>query len=305
MIVLVSGASGLVGTALCQELCQDGHQVLRLVRRAPTGDDEVRWSTETGIENADSLEVDAVVHLAGESIAEGRWTGAKKQRILESRSKGTRALCESLTQLKRRPEVLVSASAIGFYGDRGQETLSEQSSSGSNFVAEVCREWEAATGSASDAGIRVVNLRIGVVLAAHGGALKKMLLPFQLGAGGKLGSGDQYMSWIGLGDVVGAIRHCISTRSLSGPVNATAPGAATNLEYTKTLGRVLGRPTIAPMPAFAARLVFGQMADELLLASARVEPTRLEETGYAFRAPELEPCLREALNRPSWVPSPA
>jgi uncharacterized protein (TIGR01777 family) len=299
MIVLVSGASGLVGTALVQELRQEGHEVLRLVRRAPAAADEVRWDADSGVESAEQLEVDAVVHLAGESIAEGRWSDAKKRRILESRTKGTRALCESIARMKRRPSVLVSASAIGFYGDRGDEVLGEESASGSNFVADVCRQWEAATELAAQAGVRVVNLRIGVVLAGHGGALKKMLLPFLLGAGGKLGSGDQYMSWIGLDDVVGAIRHCLVTESLSGPVNATSPNPVTNVVYTKTLGRVLKRPTIAPMPGFAARLVFGQMADELLLASARVRPTRLEESGYAFRSAELEPCLRVALNRPS------
>lgn len=299
MKILVSGASGLVGTALVGELRREGHEVLRLVRRVPSSGDEVRWDASSGIEGAEALEVDAVVHLAGESIAEGRWTADKKRRILESRTRGTQALCESLARMKRRPSVLVSASAIGFYGDRGSEVLTEESSSGDNFVAEVCRGWESATELASQAGIRVVHLRIGVVLAGQGGALKKMLLPFLMGAGGKLGSGDQYMSWVGLDDVVGAIRHCIAHEELSGPVNATAPGAVTNSEYTKTLGRVLRRPTIAPMPAFAARLVFGQMADELLLASARVRPTRLEESGYAFRAPELESCLRIALNRPS------
>jgi hypothetical protein len=299
MKVLISGASGLVGTALSEELKKEGHDVLRLVRREPRSPGEVQWDTERGIHDTSSLHVDAVVHLAGESIAEGRWNDAKKRRILESRKQGTRALAESLAKLPTKPKVLVSASAIGYYGDRGSETLTESSTSGSNFVAEVCREWEAATQPAVDAGLRVVNVRIGVVLAAEGGALKKMLLPFQLGAGGKLGSGDQVMSWVGLTDVVGILRHAIETDGLAGPVNATSPNAVTNLEYTKTLGRVLSRPTIFPMPAFAARLAFGQMADELLLASADVKPKVLQESGYTFRQPELEACLRSVLNKPS------
>ena len=299
MNVLISGASGLVGSALAAELKKEGHQVLRLVRSTPKSSDEVQWDTERGIHDVSSLAVDAVVHLAGESIAEGRWSAAKKQRILESRKQGTRALCESLAKMTSKPKVLVSASAIGYYGDRGNEALTESSTSGSNFVAEVCREWEAATQPAVDAGLRVVNVRIGVVLAAEGGALKKMLLPFQMGAGGKLGSGDQMMSWVALQDVVGILRHGIETEGLAGPVNATSPNAVTNLEYTKTLGRVLGRPTIFPMPAFAARLAFGQMADELLLASSDVKPKVLQDTGYTFRQPELEDCLRSVLNKPS------
>lgn len=299
MNVLISGASGLVGNALSAELEKEGHNVLRLVRRAPKSSDEVQWDTERGIHDPGSLTVDAAVHLAGESIAEGRWTTAKKQRILESRTKGTRALCESLAKLEQKPKVLVSASAIGYYGDRGKEALTESSTSGSNFVAEVCRGWEEATQPAVDAGLRVVIVRIGVVLARDGGALKKMLLPFQMGVGGKLGSGEQVMSWVALADVVGILQHGLETDGLAGPVNATSPNSVTNSEYTKTLGRVLGRPTIFPVPAFAARLAFGQMADELLLASSDVKPTVLEATGYTFRQPELEDCLRSVLNKPS------
>jgi uncharacterized protein (TIGR01777 family) len=299
MKILVSGATGLVGTALSRSLKEKGHEVIRLVRSAAKDEaTEVNWNPEQGTINASELEgFDAVVHLAGESIAEGRWTDEKKKRIRQSRTKGTGLLSETLAKLKQKSEVLISASAVGFYGSRGDEILDEQSASGSDFLAEVCREWELATQPAAQARVRVVNLRFGVILSNDGGALPKMLFPFRMGVGGKLGSGEQYMSWISIDDAVGAIEHALTNKTLRGPVNVVAPEAVTNYAFTKTLGRVLSRPTIFPVPAFAARLVFGEMADATLLASQRVEPQRLKESGFTFKYPELEGALRHVLNK--------
>ena len=296
MKIGVSGSTGLVGSALVPFLTTSGHQVVRLVRSKPNPG-EVYWSPGEGRLDASDLEgLEAVVHLAGENIT-GRWTPAKKARIRESRVQGTQLLAGTLAELAQPPKVLVCASAIGYYGDRGEEVLREASPPGSNFLAEVCQAWEAASQPAAQKGIRVVSLRIGVVLSPRGGALGQMLLPFKLGVGGKIGSGRQYMSWIAIDDLVGVIHHALTTDSLQGPVNTVAPQAVTNLEFTKTLGRVLGRPTIFPLPAFAARLAFGQMADELLLASARVEPARLKASGYVFRTPDLEGALRRLLGK--------
>lgn len=290
MKILVTGSSGLVGTALIPALEAAGHEVYRLVRSAPNkAAKEINWNPSKGTIDAASLEgMEAVIHLAGENIAEGRWTDEKKRRIRESRVKGTRLLSETLAGLQQKPHTLLSASATGFYGDRGDEILTEQSASGNDFLAEVCREWELATQPAAQSGMRVVNLRFGVILTAKGGALKKMLTPFKLGVGGKIGSGKQYMSWIGIDDAVGVILFALETESLRGPVNVVSPQPVTNLEFTKTLGRVLSRPTIFSVPTFAARLAFGEVADALLLASTRVEPLRLKETGYQFKYPELE-----------------
>ena len=298
MDILVTGASGLIGTALVSSLTSSGHGVTRLVRAQPQpGEKATRWDPMAGTIDASAIEgVDAVVHLAGESIAE-RWTPAKKANIRDSRVKGTRLLCETLARLSSRPKVLVSASAIGYYGDRGDEILTEDSPPGRGFLSEVCRAWEAATEQAQQHGIRVVHLRTGVVLSPAGGALAKILPPFRLGLGGVLGSGRQYMSWIALDDIVGVIQHAIATEALQGPTNAVAPRAVTNQEFTKTLGKVLGRPTAIPLPAFVARLMFGEMADELLLASARIQPTKLLASGYQFRYPELEDALRHVLAR--------
>jgi uncharacterized protein (TIGR01777 family) len=299
MKVLLSGSSGLVGSALIPVLTDGGHEVVRLVRSQPRpGASEVRWDPEAGDIDAPGLKgAEAAVHLAGESIAAGRWTAAKKDRILESRVKGTRLLAEALAEMKQPPKVLVSASAVGYYGDRGEETLGEESGSGSAFLSEVCRQWEAATEAAADAGIRVVNLRFGIMLSSVGGALPRLLTPFRLGVGGRLGSGKQFMSWIAIDDVAAAILHAMGTETLRGPVNAVAPQPVTNRDFTNTLGRVLGRPTVFPMPAFAARLAFGEMADELLLASQRVEPAKLLASGYQFRFPELEAALRHLLEK--------
>jgi uncharacterized protein (TIGR01777 family) len=297
MQIAVSGSSGLVGSALLPFLTAGGDRVTRLVRK-DAGVGEIPWDPAGGVRDLSHLEgVDAVVHLAGENIAAGRWTAARKEKIRRSRVEGTRRLSESLARLSRRPKVLVSASAVGFYGDRGDEILKEDSAPGTDFLAQVCREWEAATEPASRAGIRVVQLRFGMILSPAGGALKKMLLPFKLGAGGRIGSGTQYVGWIGIDDVAGVIHHAIVTESLQGPVNAVAPTPVTNAEYTRTLARVLSRPAVAPMPAFAARLAFGELADALLLASQRVIPTRLQASGYKFRYPELEGALRHLLGR--------
>lgn len=300
MNVLVSGSTGLVGTALIPLLTTGGHEVVRLVRskaRSPSKE-MVHWDPDQGTIDIAGLEgVDAVVHLAGEPIAKHRWNDKVKQRIRDSRGKSTRLLCEALAKLERKPKVLVSASATGFYGDRGDDLLTEDSPPGDSFLPEVCREWEAACEPARAAGIRVVNLRTGLVLAGNGGALASMLTPFKLGAGGIIGSGKQWWSWITLDDLLGAIVHALQTDSVYGPVNGVSPNPVTNREFTKTLGKVLNRPTIVPMPAFAARLALGGMVDELILASSRVTPTRLLSTGYQFRHPDLEAGLRHVLGK--------
>jgi uncharacterized protein (TIGR01777 family) len=294
--VLISGASGLVGSALSAFLSTGGHRPVALVRGENR--DGVHWNPERGELDAGALDgFDAIVHLAGENIAGGRWTAARKQRIRDSRVVGTRLVAETLAKMKSPPKTLVCASAIGFYGNRGDEQLSEDAAPGNDFLAEVCQEWEAATAPARDAGVRVVNLRFGVILAEQGGALKKMLPPFRAGAGGKVGNGRQWMSWIEIDDAVGAIHHSLMNEEVSGPVNAVAPNAVTNAEFTKVLGRVLRRPTIFPLPAFAARIAFGELADALLLASTRVVPTKLLKSGYPFRFPDLEPALRHILGR--------
>ena len=301
--VAVTGASGLVGSALVTGLTSAGHRVVRVVRGAGAasvaGQRLARWDPESGALEPSALAgADAVVHLAGESVAGGRWTEAKKRRIRSSRVDVTRRLAEALPRLERPPRLLVSASAVGYYGDRGSEILREDSAPGPGFLAEVCREWEAATDPAARAGIRVVRRRIGMVLSRRGGALGAMLTPFRLGAGGPVGSGVQWVSWIAIDDLVGAILHALATESLAGPVNAVAPEPVTNRELARTLGRVLRRPALLPLPAVAARLLFGQMADELLLASARVEPARLRATGFTFRHARLEDALRHELGRP-------
>lgn len=277
-----------------------GHLVRRLVRNdVKDGDHEIRWNPDRGeIDAAELNGIDGVVHLAGENIAGGRWTEAFKQKILDSRVKGTHLISDALARLERKPRVFICASAIGYYGNRGADVMTEQSAPDTDFLAKVCQQWEASCQAARDAGIPVANIRIGVVLSPDGGALAKMLTPFKLGLGGKLGSGDQYMSWVALDDLVGAIVYLLGRdEPVVGPVNVVAPNPATNLGFTKTLGRVLGRPTLFPMPAFVARLAFGEMADALLLSSTRVDPRALVATGFKFQYPELEAALRHLLQR--------
>jgi len=298
MKVAVSGASGLIGRPLRKRLVALGHDVVAIVRKQASAG-QIFWNPETGEIDVPAFNgMDAVVHLAGENVAGGRWNAARKQRILESRAQGTRLLSEALAKSPSRPPTLVCASAIGFYGDRGDEIVDEASAAGTGFLADVCVAWEGACEPAREAGIRVANLRIGVVLARDGGALAKMRLPFSLGFGGIVGTGRQYWSWVAVDDVVGSIVHCLTNNELSGPVNAVAPQSVTNAEFTRTLGRVLGRPTILPLPAFAARLALGEMADELLLASTRVAPDKLHRTGYEFVYSDLEAALRAYLSPP-------
>ncbi len=300
MNVLISGSTGLVGTALIPKLTAAGHEVRRLVRsrsKSPAGE-MVHWNPDASYVDAAGLEgLDALVHLAGEGIATGRWNALKKARIRDSRVLGTRLLCDTLAQTSQPPKVLVCASAIGYYGSRGDELLDEHSSPGTDFLATVCQAWEAAADPARKKGIRVVHARFGVILSTAGGALAKMLLPFQLGVGGVVGNGRQYMSWVTLDDVVSAILHALENDDLAGPVNFVSPHPATNREFTKALGSAVHRPTIFAVPALAARLAFGEMADALLLSSARVLPNRLQKSGFQFEHAELGPALRHVLKR--------
>lgn len=291
--VAVTGATGLVGSTLVPFLTAGGHRVQRLVRHpsGPSGD--IPWDPARGLLEAGALEgLDAVVHLAGESIAAGRWTDARKRAIRDSRIEGTRLLAGTLAGLARPPRVLVAASATGFYGDRGEEELDEQSAPGQGFLADVCRQWEGASAPARERGIRVVLLRTGLVLTPSGGALASLLRPFRLGAGGPIGRGRQFMSSIALDDLIGAIHFALGTEGLEGPVNAVGPHPVTNREFVRTLGRVLRRPALVPLPAPAVRLLLGEMGDALLLASARVVPRVLERAGFRFRHPRLEDALR-------------
>ena len=292
--ILVSGSTGLIGTALLSALRTSGYEVTCLVRGGTSGKEQIGWDPARPLAPESVSGFDAVVHLAGESIV-GRWTDAKKRRIRESRVQGTRNLAAALAAAPQRPQLLISASAIGYYGDRGEETLREDSSSGDGFLPEVCREWEEAAEPVAKAGIRSVQIRIGVVLSASGGALHAMLLPFRMGVGGKMGSGRQWMSWVHIDDLVGAVQHVIKCDMLRGPVNVVAPNPVRNAEFTKVLASVLSRPAIFPMPAFAARLVFGQMGDELLLASQRVEPAKLLTSGYFFKKSDLKTALEAIL----------
>jgi uncharacterized protein (TIGR01777 family) len=284
--ILVTGTSGLIGTALLASFGPMGTDVVRVVRGRAAGAGQVSWEALDAVSG-----FDAVVHLAGESVV-GRWTEEKKKTILESRVRGTRNLAAALARSESKPLVFVCASAVGFYGNRGDEVLGEESPGVQGFLPEVCREWEDASRIAAEAGIRTVNIRIGLVLSAQGGALSKILTPFKLGLGGRLGSGQQWWSWIHVDDIVGAIHHVLRNESLSGPVNLGGAGPVRNAEFTKVLASVLGRPAIFPVPEFALRLAFGKVAaEELFLASQRVEPGKLSASGYAFRFRELRVAL--------------
>jgi uncharacterized protein (TIGR01777 family) len=297
--VAVTGATGLLGSALIPFLTTGGHTVMPVVRGRPRAG-QIGWDPAAGRLDPEQLEgVDAVIHLAGENVGT-RWTRERKQRIAESRVQGTRLLSETLAKLRRPPKVLVSASAIGVYGDRGDEVLTESSpipEGDSDFFVELGRVWEGATEPARAAGIRVVLTRFGIVLTPAGGALKRMLLPFRMGAGGRIGSGRQWVSWVAVDDLIGGVHHAIMDESLSGPVNVTAPAPVTSREFAATLGHALGRPSMVPAPAFALKLMFGEMADTALLSSQRVMPVKLSESGYRFRYPELDAALRHVLGR--------
>jgi len=294
--VLVSGASGMIGSALIPLLKMGGHKVLRLVRHDSSNEDEISWNPEQGTINRGSLEgIDAVIHLAGESIA-GRWTDEKKKRIKDSRVDGTRNLAQLLASAQNKPEVLICSSGVNYYGsDRGDDLLTEDSSRGDGFLAEVCKEWEGATQPASDAGIRVVNLRTGAVLSPSGGALKAMLLPFKAGAGGVAGSGKQYMSWISLDDVLYAVYFIMLRQNVTGGLNLVSPDPVTNREFTKTLGKVLRRPTIVPLPAIVIKKLLGDLGLDTILSSLKVEPAKLKTHDFTFAFPDLERALRHVL----------
>jgi uncharacterized protein (TIGR01777 family) len=298
MDVVVTGSSGLIGSALIPALTSAGHRAIRLVRRPAAGADQIAWDPAAGTIDAASLEgVDAVVHLAGAGIGDKRWTPAYKQEILESRTRSTALLARTLAGLGRRPSVLLSGSAVGFYGESETATFTETSPAGSGFLADVCVAWEAEAAPAVEAGIRTAFLRTGIVLSAAGGALAKTLPLFRFGLGGRMGSGRQWWSWISIDDEVGAIVHLLGA-DVAGPVNLTAPDPATNATFTKALGKALGRPTIAPVPSFGPRLLLGaERADALLFTGQRVLPTVLEASGYRFVHPTLEPALRALLSR--------
>ncbi len=299
MKILITGSHGLVGSALVPSLANAGYTVIRMIRPPMKPEEkEILWNPLEGFVEKEKLEgFDAVVHLAGENISTGRWTAEKKARIRDSRVKGTRLLAEILAGLKHKPKILASASAIGFYGSRGTEVMNEKSAAGSGFLAETCVEWEAAAEPARQVGINVVHLRFGIILSPKGGALARMLPPFKLGVGGKIGSGNQYMSWVSITDVVGAVMHVLKSKELKGPLNIVSQQPVTNLEFTKALGRVLSRPTVFPLPAFAARFALGEMADELLLSSNCVIPSRLKASGYVFQHNNIEEALRSMLGK--------
>lgn len=297
MRVLVSGSHGLIGSHLVEALARANHEVIRLVRNKPATPQEVSWDPVAGTIDAQGLEgLDAVVHLAGSNLAARRWTRAIKQEIRDSRVKGTRLLCQTLAALEKPPGTYISASAIGYYGDRGQTLVDEGSAAGSGFLPSVCRAWEEASNVLQETAVRVVFMRIGIVLSPEGGALAKMLPSFKLGIAGHIGDGKQFMSWISLDDVVGVITYALENNSLSGPINVVAPQPVTNHDFSKSLGHVLHRPTILPLPAFALRTALGEMADELLLSSTRVKPSKLLAAGYHYQYPELTGALQHLLH---------
>ncbi|MBT8147915.1 MAG: TIGR01777 family oxidoreductase [Gammaproteobacteria bacterium] len=296
MNILISGASGLIGTALTDHLRKAGHHVIPLARNASA--EAFTWQPANDLIKLDeTTKLDVVINLAGPGVADKRWSSSRKSELLNARVNGTRLLSEALAQRAQKPKLFISASAIGFYGPRDDQAVDESNESGSGFLAEISRQWEAATSAAQAAGIRTVHARFGIVLSGKGGALKRMLLPFKLGLGGVIGSGKQGMSWISMHDLVSIIVFLIGREDLSGAFNLVAPNPVSNREFTRALGRVLGRPTLVPMPAFQARLLFGEMAEEILLTGARVLPTRLLDAGFEFSESDLEQALRAVLNK--------
>lgn len=296
MRILICGASGLIGKALTKALEAKGCELLLAGRKEPQDERETKWTIEDGFAEPKRLEgLDAVIHLAGESVSALRWTDEKKAAIRSSRVDGTRSVVDALAKLKSRPKVLISGSAVGFYGDRDDEILTESSTSGDNFLAKTCREWEAESRRAEDAGIRTVLLRTGIVLSKDGGALATMLLPFKMGVGGVIGDGKQWMSWISLDDEIRAIEFVLEHEEVRGAVNLVSPNPVTNQEFTSVLGEVLYRPTFIPLPEFAVSMLLGEMGDELLLSSTRAVPARLEQLGFEWQFPELKPALEHAL----------
>ena len=296
MKVLITGASGLLGQALQKSFKDKGYDMLLASRKEPADDRHIQWSIEDGFTDPEKLEgVDVVVHLAGENVSGLRWTDEKKKAIRDSRVLGTRNVVDAISKLKKKPQTFIASSAIGFYGERGDEEVVESSEAGDNFLAGVCKEWEAESRRAEDAGIRTVLLRTGIVLSKDGGALATMLLPFKMGVGGVVGSGKQWMSWISLDDEIAIINYCIENDNIRGAVNEVAPNPVTNQEFTKTLGEVLYRPTFLPLPEFAVSMIFGEMGDALLLASTKVVPKRLEDAGFEFKYPELKPAIEHAV----------
>jgi uncharacterized protein (TIGR01777 family) len=298
MRILITGASGLIGTALPKSFKAKGYELLLASRIEPRSENDIQWNADTGFADEDlpRLEgLDATIHLAGESISALRWTDEKKKAIRDSRVHGTRTMIETFARLVKKPKVFISASAIGFYGDRGDDEMTETSSAGDTFLSEVSKEWESESRRAEDMGIRTVLLRNGIVLSKDGGALATMMTPFKLGVGGVVGSGKQWMSWVSLDDVVGIVNYALENENLRGAVNVTSPNPVTNEEFTKTLGEVLYRPTFLPLPEFAVNLVFGEMGDALLIDSTKVIPKRLLDAGYEFKYPDLKTALENAV----------
>ena len=298
MKILITGASGLIGKALQESFSEKGYEMLLATRSEPKMPSQIQWNADTGFrdEDLERLEgLDAVIHLEGEGIAGLRWTDEKKKAIRDSRVFGTRSMIEAFDKLKSKPKTFISGSAIGFYGDRGNDEMTESSAAGKTFLAEVCKEWEAESRRAEDLGIRTILLRTGIVLSRDGGALATMLTPFKLGVGGVIGDGKQWMSWISLDDVVGIINYALEHGNVRGAVNVVSPNPVTNEEFTKTLGSVLYRPTFLPLPEFAVHMVFGEMGDALLLDSTRVIPKRMKDAGYKFKYPELKQALQHAV----------
>jgi uncharacterized protein len=296
MKILITGASGLIGRALQQSFAEQGHTMLLASRQEPKDEQHIKWSIEDGFADPGKLEgIDVVVHLAGENVSGLRWTEEKKQAIRDSRVLGTRNVVDAISKLKKKPNTFIASSAIGFYGERGDDEVTESSAPGDNFFAEVSTAWESESRRAEDAGIRTVLLRTGIVLSKNGGALSAMLTPFKLGVGGVVGSGRQWMSWISLDDEIAIINYAIENKEIRGAVNAVAPNPVTNEVFTKTLGEVLYRPTFIPLPAFAISMLFGEMGDALLLASTKVLPKRLEEAGFKFKYPELKGAIEHAV----------